>query len=120
MDLVNKFLATIHNPELQEGKYDWLDAEKAVKPVSSASKINAGDDAGKKKTFLSLLTILFDFNYLFTAFKEIDRNAPIDLSVIHNDCIEMFAYFNAKVVDCLVKCTKYSLDVLKKRATAGR
>lgn len=47
IELINKFMGVITNPELQQGKYDWLDPEKAVKPVGSSSKLNMGDDAGK-------------------------------------------------------------------------
>lgn len=35
------------DPQLQEGKYDWMDPEKAVKPVGSASKLNQGEEAGE-------------------------------------------------------------------------
>lgn len=37
---------TITNPEYQESKYDWLDPERAVKPVGSSSKLLTGEDAG--------------------------------------------------------------------------
>lgn len=57
---------------------------------------------------------------LFLAFKEIDRMAPLDLTSIHNDCIEMFSFFNMKVIDALIKCTKYSLEQVKHRATSSR
>lgn len=97
VDLINKFMDTLTQPELQEGKYNWLDVEKAVKPVGSSSKLLMGDDA---------------------AFKEIDRNTPLDLSSIHADCIEMFAFFNMKMTDSLVKCTKASMEQLKRRATS--
>lgn len=39
---------------------------------------------------------------------------------MHNDCIELFAYFNNKLIEALVKCTKNSLDLLKKKATIMR
>lgn len=42
---------------------------------------------------------------------------PLDLSLIHNDCIEMFAYFNMKLTDALIKATKFSLEKVKQRAT---
>lgn len=54
-----------------------------------------------------------------TAFREIDRNAQVDITALHNDCVEMFAFFNMKIIDSLVKCTKYSLDLLKRRATTA-
>lgn len=46
IDLIHKFLSIIDQPDLQENKYDWLDPERAVKPVGSASRINASPEAG--------------------------------------------------------------------------
>lgn len=86
----------INDPHLQEGKYDWLDPERVVKPVGSSSKlIMANEDA---------------------LFGDIDRNQHIDIFSIHSDCVEMFAYFNMNMTDALVKCTKSSLEKIKKRA----
>lgn len=45
IELIDKFLDVISNPELQEGKFDWLDPERAVKPVGSTSKLNMGAEA---------------------------------------------------------------------------
>lgn len=36
----------ITQPDLQEGKYDWLDPEMTLKPVGSTSKIHMGEEAG--------------------------------------------------------------------------
>lgn len=52
------------------------------------------------------------------AFKEIDRNVPMDIRSIHNESLEMFAFFNMKIIDALVKCTKLSLEEVKRRATS--
>ncbi|XP_060520516.1 dynein axonemal heavy chain 8 isoform X2 [Cylas formicarius] len=90
--LINKFLDIINNPELQENKYNWLDSEKAVRPIASTSRLLMSSDA---------------------AFKEIDRSLSMDLSGAHADCIEMFAYFNMKLVDALIKATKLSLEKVK-------
>ncbi|XP_050311595.1 dynein axonemal heavy chain 8 [Anthonomus grandis grandis] len=95
-DLINTFLSVIEQPELQQNKYDWLDPEKAVKPIGSTSRLLTSADA---------------------AFKEMDRNVPLDLANIHSDCIEMFAYFNMKLTDALIKATKLSLEKIKLRAT---
>ncbi|CAG9855812.1 unnamed protein product [Phyllotreta striolata] len=94
IDLINKFVSCVEEPEYQSSKYNWMDPERAVKPVASASALVMGEDA---------------------AFKEIDRNDTESLSVIHTNCIEMFAYFNWKFIDTLVKCTKLSLENIKKR-----
>lgn len=37
---------TVTIPEFQEMKYNWMDPEKAVRPVGSSSKLLMGDDAG--------------------------------------------------------------------------
>lgn len=49
IQLINKFLDEIIHPDLQEGKYDWLSPDKALRPVGSTSKLHMGADAG---TFL--------------------------------------------------------------------
>nr|CAI5817756.1 unnamed protein product [Callosobruchus analis] len=97
IDLINKFLGLLEQPELQEKKYDWLDAEKALKPIGSSSRLLMAEDA---------------------AFREVDRTAQPDLNTIHADCIEMFCFFNMKFVDALIKASKLSLEKLKQRATS--
>ncbi|KAJ3662197.1 hypothetical protein Zmor_006553 [Zophobas morio] len=99
IDLIEKFLSVIEQPELQDKKYDWLDPDKAIKPVGSASRLNVSPEA---------------------AFREIDRNAPLDLNSIHNDCLELFAFFNMKLSEALVKCIKLSLEQIKKRTASLR
>ncbi|XP_022920277.2 dynein axonemal heavy chain 8 [Onthophagus taurus] len=98
VDLINKFMDTVIQQDLQSEKYNWMDSEKAVKPVGSSSKLLMCEDA---------------------AFKEIDRNQMIDISTLHADCIEMFALFNMKILDSLVKATKSSLERLKRRASSA-
>ncbi|XP_045464438.1 dynein axonemal heavy chain 8-like isoform X2 [Harmonia axyridis] len=96
IELINKFLVHIEEPHLQENKYDWLDSERAVRPISSSSKLIGGLEAG---------------------FKEIDREVQLTMEMIHNDCIELFAYFNMKLYESFVKSTKSSLEQLKKEAS---
>ncbi|XP_044745141.1 dynein axonemal heavy chain 8-like [Coccinella septempunctata] len=93
VELINKFLSQIDQPDLQENKFNWLDPERALKPISSTSKFVEESNAG---------------------FKEIDRQVKLTLDMVHNDCIELFAYFNMKLYETLVKCTKSSLEQLKK------
>ncbi|KAK4886462.1 hypothetical protein RN001_002733 [Aquatica leii] len=81
--LINKFVDTITEPKVQAQKYNWMDSEKAIKIVTSISKLVEG-----------------------AAFKEVDPNSLSDLHVLHNDCIDMFAYFNTKLGDSLVKTVK--------------
>lgn len=61
--------------------------------------------------------ICFQFYFLLLAFKEVDRSTPLDLASVHADCIEMFAFFNMKLVDALIKATKISFEKIKQRAT---
>lgn len=64
VELIDKFMDAINDPHLQEGKYDWLDPERVVKPVGSSSKlIMANEDA---------------------LFGDIDRNQHIDIFSIHS------------------------------------
>lgn len=46
IDLIEKFLSVIDQPELQEKKLDWLDPDKAIKPIGSASRLNVSPEAG--------------------------------------------------------------------------
>ena len=36
-----------------------------------------------------------------------------DITLLHIDCVELFAYYNHKIIRALVKCTKSSLEKLK-------
>jgi dynein heavy chain len=47
IDLIEKFLSVIEQPELQENKLDWLDPDRAIKPVGSASRLNVSPEAGR-------------------------------------------------------------------------
>ncbi|XP_051153326.1 dynein axonemal heavy chain 8 isoform X1 [Leptopilina boulardi] len=94
IEIINNFLDLISDSSISEMKYDWLDSDKVNKPVSSLTKLTKDFESG---------------------FGRVDKNAKINLTQLHNDCIELFAYFNFKLIDALVKCTKNSLTILKKR-----
>jgi len=53
-------------------------------------------------------------------FGYIERTNKVKINQVHNDCMELFAYYNNKLIEALVKCTKKSLDLLKKKATIMR
>uniref|UniRef100_A0A6P7H2C1 Dynein heavy chain 5, axonemal-like n=1 Tax=Diabrotica virgifera virgifera TaxID=50390 RepID=A0A6P7H2C1_DIAVI len=97
IELINKFLNAVDEPRFQQNKYNWLDTERLYRATGSATNIMIGEDA---------------------AFKEIDRSVTKELSSIHDDCMDMFTYFNMKLVDALIKSTKYSLEQVKERATS--
>ncbi|XP_031342975.1 dynein heavy chain 8, axonemal-like [Photinus pyralis] len=92
ISLVNKFADTLSDPEIQAEKYNWLDTTKPLNASSSTSKL--ASDA---------------------AFKEIDPKSLSDIHLFHKDCLDLFEYFNGKTVDCLVRATKLSLDLLRQR-----
>lgn len=46
-ELINKFMDVITEPEMQAGKYNWMDPVEAVKPVGSLSRLQGGDELGK-------------------------------------------------------------------------
>lgn len=48
--LINKFMDVLDVPEFQQNKYNWLDKEAALKPVSSGSKFIVSGDAGMIST----------------------------------------------------------------------
>lgn len=70
--------------------------------------------------FFSIIRINRDFFSLFLGFEEIDKSRGISTHQIQNYCLDLFAYFNTKLVDALVKCTRTALDLLKKYADIKR
>lgn len=46
IDLINKFLDELVQPDIDDVKYDWLNPEKALRPVGSTSKLHMGAEAG--------------------------------------------------------------------------
>lgn len=46
IEIINKFLDLIDDPNLSEAKYHWLDSEKINKPVSSLTKLTKEFDSG--------------------------------------------------------------------------
>ncbi|KAI4469354.1 dynein heavy chain family protein [Holotrichia oblita] len=54
IDLINIFMDTVTQPDLQAEKYNWMDPERAVKPVGSSSKLLMGEDAGNTPIFIYL------------------------------------------------------------------
>ncbi|KAL6445584.1 hypothetical protein ACFW04_000844 [Cataglyphis niger] len=95
--IINKFMDLVTDPTVQDIKYEWLDLEKIQKQTGSESKLIQGP---------------FE-----PGFGLIERTNKVKINQVHNDCMELFSYFNNKLVEALVKCTKNSLDLLKKRAT---
>lgn len=48
----------------------------------------------------------------------INRMEKVDLQSTHKECLDLFAYFNSKIIEALTKTMKISLELLKKRETA--
>ncbi|KAJ8670776.1 hypothetical protein QAD02_002035, partial [Eretmocerus hayati] len=92
--IINKFVDLITDPKLAEVKYNWMDPSKVNKPVTSQTKITEGS---------------FE-----QGFAPLDKSSKSNIKHTHNDCMELFAYFNQKLMDALVKCTKKTLEMLKK------
>ena len=74
-------------------KYDWISFEKLYKAVGYPPQ-----DVHVK-----------------LCFKEYD-GLKYDVILLHIDCVELFAFYNHKIVAALVKCTKKGLESLKKRS----
>ncbi|XP_018316536.1 dynein heavy chain 8, axonemal [Mycetomoellerius zeteki] len=94
--IINKFIDLITDPTVQDIKYNWMDLEKIHKVGSESKLIQGPFEPG--------------FGY-------IERTNKVKINQVHNDCMELFAYYNNKLIEALVKCTKNSLDLLKKKAT---
>ena len=77
-------------------KYDWLSFEKIYKPVGYPTP-----EENEKYTF-----------------KDYD-GLKYDVVLLHIDCVELFAYYNHKMIAALAKCTKRSIEVLRKRSNIG-
>lgn len=59
--------------------------------------------------------------YLFIlGFAPIERTRKVNITKVHSDCMELFAYFHNKLIEALVKCTKNSLEILRKKVTEMR
>ncbi|KAF7401630.1 hypothetical protein HZH68_007450 [Vespula germanica] len=93
IQIINKFMDSITDPNFQDIKYDWMDPEQLTKPVGSVTKLISGPYE--------------------TGFAPVSKS--INITQIHNDCMELFAYFNNKIMEALVKCTKSSLELLRRR-----
>ncbi|XP_023289113.1 dynein heavy chain 8, axonemal, partial [Orussus abietinus] len=96
IDIINKLLDLISDPSVDVVKYYWMDQEKITRQVTSQTKLTGGG------------TIEPGFGY-------IDGTSKVNIHRVHNDCMDLFAYFNHKLIEALVKCTKTSLEVLRKR-----
>ncbi|XP_018374249.1 PREDICTED: dynein heavy chain 8, axonemal [Trachymyrmex cornetzi] len=95
--IINKFIDLITDPTVQDIKYNWMDLEKIHKQIGSETRLIQGP---------------FE-----PGFGYIERTNKVKINQVHNDCMELFAYYNNKLIEALVKCTKNSLDLLKKKAT---
>ncbi|GBP33368.1 Dynein heavy chain 5, axonemal [Eumeta japonica] len=98
IELIHKFLDSIPSKQIQNLKDNWLDLEKALKQVTSATRV-------------------FPQNAAFLEIEEPDRFEPAQ---VINECNELFAYFNQKCLEALIKCTRLTLDTLKRRASVSR
>lgn len=74
-------------------KYDWLSFEKLYKAVGYAT-------SEENESF---------------CFKEYD-GLKYDVTLLHIDCVELFAFYNHKVIAALAKSTKRSMELFKKRS----
>lgn len=51
---------------------------------------------------------------------EIENPDRFEIVPTVNECNELFAYFATKCVEALIKCTRQSLDMLRRRASVSR
>ncbi|XP_043247781.1 dynein axonemal heavy chain 8 [Colletes gigas] len=91
--IINKFMDFIIDESVQNIKYNWMDLQKLHKNISDTKLLKGKYEPG---------------------FAPIERTHKVQISKVHNDCMELFAHFNNKLIDALVKSTKKSLELLKK------
>lgn len=73
-------------------KFDWLQFDKIYKPVGYAT----------------------EEDNLVLCYKDYD-GLNYDITLLHIDCVELFAYYNHRMISVLAKCTKKSMEMLKVR-----
>lgn len=74
-------------------KYDWISFEKIGKAVSYP-----GPEEHERLRF-----------------KDYD-GLKYDVTLLHIDCMELFAYYNQRMIGALIRCTKSSLENLKEHS----
>ncbi|OAD58895.1 Dynein heavy chain 8, axonemal [Eufriesea mexicana] len=94
--IINKFMDFIIDESVQSVKYNWLDKDKILKHISQTKLTKGKYEPG---------------------FAPIERTRKVQINKVHNECMELFAYFHNKLIEALVKCTKNSLELLKKEVT---
>ncbi|XP_014480405.1 PREDICTED: dynein heavy chain 8, axonemal [Dinoponera quadriceps] len=92
--IINKFMERVTDPTVQDVKYNWMDPEKVHKQVE-----------------IKLIDESFE-----PGFGPVERTSIVRINQVHHDCMELFAYFNNKLAEALVKCTKTALDLLRTKA----
>ncbi|XP_043790719.1 dynein axonemal heavy chain 8 [Apis laboriosa] len=94
--IINKFIQFVIDETVQDVKYNWLDPDKIHKHISQTKLTKGKYEPG---------------------FAPIERTRKVNITKVHNDCMELFAYFHNKLIEALVKCTKNSLEILRKKVT---
>lgn len=74
----------------------------------------------KLKDIFNISMIYIYISHLYIGFAPIERTRKVNITKVHNDCMELFAYFHNKLIEALVKCTKNSLEILRKKVTEMR
>lgn len=69
---------------------------------------------------VSSLCFKFFIEMIILAFMEIENPDRFEPTHAINECNELFAYFATKCLESLIKCTRQSLDILRKRASVSR
>lgn len=92
--IINKCLRLINDPEVESEKFYWLDPDKLNRQIGT-QQANVAE------------------NSFEPGFRVIEDQ--VNLIKIHNDCMDVYAYFHNKLIHALFECTKNSINTLKKR-----
>lgn len=117
VELINKFV-------MKSGVPDYDDSGKFQLPLDEINDENKRTEEWKpinKFDWVSFGKLYKAVGYASPeeneelCFKDYD-GLKYDVTLLHIDCVELFAYFNHKVIAALAKCTKRSMEILKKRS----
>ncbi|XP_068084800.1 dynein axonemal heavy chain 8 [Anabrus simplex] len=101
MELISKFLAKFTFAPSAKPPSDWMDLEKTATSPSVTNLANITDDS------------------VFRDVEMPEGPPQFDVPTVHSDCMELFLMFSQNTLEALVRATKLSLELLKKRSSGN-
>ncbi|CRK87169.1 CLUMA_CG000977, isoform A [Clunio marinus] len=117
VDLINKFVSKSKIPLYERsGKYQ-LPLEEINETnwrVEELKPIDVYDWLSFEKLYKSIGFATPEENEIL-CFKDYD-GLNYDVTLLHIDCVELFAYYNHKIISALARTTRLSMELFKKRS----